>query len=287
MADYTSASDVESQRLQIQRLVDNVHVAMPVKVLEFMADGTPKVNVQPLTQLKVTLGDEVKFVSFPKLCNVPVVIPYAQTAGLLITLPIKSGDTGLLVIADRGIDTFLKGQGEETPPPFSGDATVATPRAHALNDGIFIPGLCIDAMTVDAYSLENIEIRDKQRKHYISLGPKGIEISDSKAVWKMQDGKLTVNAPNGIDETSESPVSRVTSACHTLKGSNIDIGCGDGHVNRMHGRFEIGDAGTANIIHGDVTMPEGTVTDKDGVNLNTHTHGGIEPGGGSTAEPDK
>ena len=253
MADYGAASGPEAQRLQIQRTVDNLQVAMPVRVLSFSGAGAPKVKVQPLTQMKITLGDEVSYKSLPPIENVPVVLPNAQTAGLALTLPIKAGDTGLLIIPDRGLDNFLRGQGDEAPPPFTGDPTVVAPRAHSLTDGIFVPGLCADSMTLAEYSEDNIELRDKERKSYISLGPEGIKITDGTCVMTMKEGRFKVETPG----------------LATITSSNMDLG------------------ESSNELQYDLTSREGTFIDKDGVVLNSHVHFGVQPGSGNTDEPVK
>lgn len=253
MADYSSASDVEKQRLQTQRMIDDVKVALPSKIVQFFPGTSPKATVQPLTQMKVTLGNDVSFVTLPVVENVPIVIPCAQSAGFMLTLPLKAGDTGLLIIPDRGIDTFLKSKGAVSPPPFSGDPTVATARAHSLTDGIFIPGLSTDSMTITDYSEDNIELRDKERKTYISLGPEGIKITDGTCVMTMQDGRFKVETPNVA----------------TIKSSNMDLG------------------EASNSMQYSLKSKEGTFIDKDGVVLNSHLHSGVQTGAGNTDQPVK
>lgn len=253
MSDYAAASGPEQQRLQIQRMIDNVQVAMPARVLSFSGDGTPKVKVQPLTQMKITLGTEVRYMSLPPVENVPVVLPYAQTAGLMLTLPIKVGDTGLLIVPDRGIDNFLNGKAEETPPPFTGDPTVVAPRVHSLTDSIFIPGLNADSMTIENYNTDNIELRDKERKCYISLGPEGIKMTDGVCVMTMKEGDFKVATPKEAH----------------IASANMDFGA-DG-----------------NSVRDSITSRNGTFIDKDNVVLNSHVHDGVEPGSGTTDEPVK
>ena len=169
MADYSVTSESENLRLQMRRMMDGLHVAMPAKVLAFQPGPPVRVTVQPTTQMKITMGEEVSYRSLPQLSGVPVVLPFAQTAGFLLTVPIQPGDTGLLVIPDRGLDNFLQA-GDVAAPPFYGDPTLIQPRGHSLTDAIFIPGLSSDAAQIADYSTEAIELRDRERKSYISLG---------------------------------------------------------------------------------------------------------------------
>ena len=194
MADYSVTSESENLRLQMRRMMDGLHVAMPAKVLAFQPGPPVRVTVQPTTQMKITLGEEVSYRSLPQLSGVPVVLPFAQTAGFLLTVPIQPGDTGLLVIPDRGLDNFLQA-GDVAAPPFYGDPTLIQPRGHSLTDAIFIPGLSSDAVEIADYSTEAIELRDKERKSYISLGPDGITMTDGTAVMKMSGGKMPSLTP--------------------------------------------------------------------------------------------
>lgn len=253
MADYLAASPVESQRIVIQRMIDDVHVALPCAVLAFSGEGTPKVKVQIATQLKITLGNEVTYRSFPVVENVPVALPYAQTAGLALTLPIKAGDTGLLIVPDRGISNFVQSNGEPTPPPFVGDPTTANPRAHSITDGIFIPGVSVNAATLNAYNETSIELRDKERKCYISLGPDGIVFTDGTCVMEMKNGNWDVRTPGTT----------------TISSTNIELG-------RSNNSF----------LH-NLHSTTGTFIDKDNVVLNTHSHEGVEKGSDTTGEPVK
>ena len=260
MADYSVTSESENLRLQMRRMMDGLHVAMPAKVLAFQPGPPVRVIVQPTTQMKITLGEEVSYRSLPQLSGVPVVLPFAQTAGFLLTVPIQPGDTGLLVIPDRGLDNFLQA-GDVAAPPFYGDPTLIQPRGHSLTDAIFIPGLSSDAAEIADYSTEAIELRDKARKSYISLGPDGITMTDGTAVMKMSGGKLETTAPTGI--------SMQTDAQCTIRSQNMDL------------------SGAGNTFSGDCRSTNGTFTDKDGVVLGTHTHEGVQTGAGTTGGPVK
>ena len=59
MADYSVTSESENLRLQMRRMMDGLHVAMPAKVLAFQPGPPVRVTVQPTTQMKITLGEEV------------------------------------------------------------------------------------------------------------------------------------------------------------------------------------------------------------------------------------
>lgn len=250
MADYTNISAEEQQRLVIHRLLQQLHVALPAQVQEFDA-ASQKATVQPSVKMKVTLGDEVTFKALPLVTGVPVIIPYAQTAGLMLTLPVKAGDTGLLIVPDKGMDLFLQSNGEPTAAPFGGDKLTSAARSHNLTDAIFIPGLSVNSAAIASYSTDNIELRDKERKQYISLGPNGIVMTDGTGTLTMQEGVFSVKTPK---------TANITSKNMTLNGSS-------------------------NAFQGNVVSMSGTFIDSSGVVLSSHTHSGVQTGSGTTAVP--
>lgn len=259
MADYSSASPEEQQRAMVQRMIDQQHVAMPCKILSF--DGKTA-SVQPLTQMKLTQGEQVSYKSLPVVEGVPVILPYAQTLGLALTLPIKPGDTGLLIVPDRGIDNFKASSGASpTAPPFGGDPQTSAARAHSLTDGILIPGCSVDAAALPQYDLEHIEVRDKERKIFISLGNDGIKITDGQATITMQEGAVNLETPGSFNVQCGGAI--------TMTSTNLNIG------------------EDASSMTSTLTSTNGTFIDKDGVVLNTHTHKGVQTGTDTTDEPAK
>lgn len=110
----------------------------------------------------------------PVLCKVPVVVPYSQQAGLLLTVPIRKGDEGLLLFADRSIDMFIKNGGEQNPEECCGaDKQYTDPRAHSLSDAVFIPGIISQPNIVEDWQEDAIEIRNKDRTAYFRLDEQG------------------------------------------------------------------------------------------------------------------
>ena len=271
MADYNVTSPSEAFGMQFDRMAGKIRCALPGIIQSFNA-ATQIATVQPAIKMKVNLGEEVKQLDLPVVENVPVVLPFAQTAGLLLTLPIKPGDECLLIFADRAIDNFTQHGGTQ-PTVTTASEDTPTPRSHSLSDAICIPGIISNPQAVPQYNEEHIELRDRERKQYISLGPDGITITDSQARWNMKDGKVTLDAPAGISETSTSDISRVTTARETLVGSNIRIGADD--------------SGGVDEIENSLKSRSGTFIDTDNVNLNTHTHEGVVAGGDTTMEPVK
>lgn len=231
--------------MQFDRMAGNIRCAMP-GVIRAFDPSNQTASVQVAIKMKVNLGEEVSHTELPVVQNVPVVLPFAQGAGLLLTLPIQSGDECLLVFADRAIDNFTQCGGLQSSVASACNCS-SSPRAHSLSDAICIPGIISNPQAVSDYSSENIELRDRARKQYISLGPEGITITDGSATWNMKDGAVTMEAPAGISYAS--------AANMEVTAKNMDLG-------------------DDNRVSGNLSSDNGTFIDKNGVVLSTHRHGG-------------
>lgn len=259
--DASFVSEATSLDVIIGRKLDQMHVAFPAKILSFDA-GAQTASIQPSVPMKVTIDNESKFVPLPVLNDIPVVIPNAQTAGFVLTLPIKSGDTCVCIVPDKAMDSFLQGTGDASAAFVGGPSNVSSVRSHNLADAICIPGLSTGASALPSYSTENIELRDKERKAFISLGPDGIEINDGKGFQlKIQNGGMQLQASSNI--------SMQTSQNMTITSQNMNM------------------SGSGNTFNNSITLTQGTVTDSEGVVLGSHTHTGVMSGGDSTGSPNK
>lgn len=272
MADYSNISNADTFRLQFDRMAAQINCAMP-GVIESFNPATQRCTVSPGIKLKVVLDDKASYVNLPVIHDVPIIVPYGQSSGLLLTFPINAGDPCLLVFSDRAIDNFLQ-TGQAAPPLIGENENTTKSRAHHLSDAICIPGMITDMDAVSDWSQDNIELRDKERKHFISLGPEGIEFSDSEASIKISGGKVTTNAPAGIDNISTGAVT-TTAAAITSAASGVNAVTGS--------NISLGDS--ENAISGTLKSTDGTFIDKDGINLGSHVHGGVQPGGGTTGGP--
>lgn len=272
MSDYSILSNAEKFAVQFNRMAAQIRCAMP-GTIETFDPATQRCSVNPGFKLKVVLDGKASYVNLPIIQNVPVVVPYGQASGLMLTFPVHQGDPCLLIFADRAIDNFLQ-TGQMAPPPINENENISSPRSHDLSDAICIPGLITDVDVVPNWSQDNIELRDKERKHFISLGPNGIELSDSEASITIVGGKVTTNAPAGITNSSAGAVTTtgatITNAAagvNNVTGTNISLGSGE------------------NSISGTLKSTDGVFIDKDGIVSNTHIHSGVTPGGGSSGGP--
>lgn len=199
MADDAFSSDARQQEVLFQAMAAEIRVAMPGVIQAFDA-GTQRAVVMPCCTQQVNIDGAVSYVDLPPILNVPVVVPFAQAAGLLITLPLRAGDEGLLVFADRAIDNIVQMGGVQPPVVVGGET--ARPRAHALTDAIFIPGLITAPQAVPGWSTDAIVIRDREGTTSLSLSPGKIEATDGAATATLEGGVVTINAPNGFFVTA-------------------------------------------------------------------------------------
>lgn len=125
-----SGTDRETPSLEqvlqnaIERRLCDMHTALPAEIISY--DGK---RAKVKTNLKRVLADDTE-IEFPVLVNVPVA---TQAAGLAeIHLPLKEGDTGLVVFSERSLDIWKVSGGTVNPDD---------PRKFNLSDGVFFPTL--------------------------------------------------------------------------------------------------------------------------------------------------
>lgn len=102
----------------------NLNVCLPATVISYN-NSNNQANLQPSIQ---SVLEDDSFVDLPQLLNVPVLELGGN--GLSVKIPLKSGDTGIVMFCDRDI-TLFKQEKKNTQPN--------TLRKHDLSDGIFIP----------------------------------------------------------------------------------------------------------------------------------------------------
>lgn len=265
MADNSILTDAGQFEQQFRRMSAMLRCAMPGTISSFNA-GTQRATVIPGVKLKVVQGNEVTYVSLPEIQNVPITVPYGFTSGVLLTHPIHSGDPCLIIFSDRSIDNFLQTGRSENPGALLNHETTAS-RAHHLSDAICIPGLIADPQTVPSWNQENVELRDFDRKVYFSLGPTGITMTDGVAVYTMKDGKVTLDAPGGIEEVTASTASRTASGRNTVVGNNVSIGAQGSSVDELENSLK---------------SRNGTFIDSNGRDSTAHIHSGVQTGPSNT-----
>lgn len=147
----------------------------------------------------ISLAEQLNFAgetkTFPLLEKVPVFV--LGGGDRVITLPIKKGDTCLVLFNDRDIDVWTQTGATAAP---------SSDRQHDIADGLALVGFRSKANSVASYSTSDVEIRNGQAK--ISVGPKILianPTTDMLTVLQLAVTALTkLNAvKSGGDATAE------------------------------------------------------------------------------------
>jgi hypothetical protein len=80
-----------------------MHTALPGKIISFNPEKCT-VDVEPMAKYTLPSGDKMKY---PMLSDVPVVFPQSSNGEMGIFIPVKAGDTCLLVFCELGLDGLV------------------------------------------------------------------------------------------------------------------------------------------------------------------------------------
>lgn len=160
---------------------------------------------------------------------------------------LDSGAEGLIVFSQRCVDGWKQSGGVGVNP---------VARFHHPQDAFFIPGARSLKTAMTGFQNNGIRLRDKAGTSYI---------------WLKNDTTVQAQNPKGS-------VTLGADGSSTQKNANGSIVLGaDGSVNAN---------GTVIDKNGNIIMKSGaTITDGQGVVVETHKHGGVESGGSTTEGP--
>lgn len=174
-------------KLAVNKAMQNMDVMMPVEVVAYDR-ATNRATVKHLVQMQATNGDAVD------RANIASVRVYQFGNGAFsMSLPIKPGDKGWILAADRDISLFQQKLEPGTPN---------TRRMHSFSDGLFMP----DAMSmgnVAAPDSDNVTIQVNEGGAVISLGSDsitqtvgGVSIKQTAGGIEILGGTITHNGKN-------------------------------------------------------------------------------------------
>jgi hypothetical protein len=138
----------------------DIHTCLPAKIQKY-DPGTQKADVIPLLKKKYKFDAEPT--DLPIITNVPVQWPSANDGAAFIHLPLKAGDIGWVVFAERSIDTWLAGEGASVSPEDS--------RHHDLSDAMFMPGGLPFKKALSISSPDNMTLKNNNMT--IEIDPSG------------------------------------------------------------------------------------------------------------------
>ena len=182
--------------------------------------------------------------SLPVIIDVPIITP--SGGGYLISMPLKKGDTVLLIFSQRGITNFKKQYQEALP----------TDSLLDLHDAIGISGF--GTINITPASSDGLSIQTDNGDNAIIVEDDKVVIKKGNNSIELTDDIITiVKGNNSIELTDDNIENKVGTATLTLTSSGL----------------------SSNVP---ITAPEVTV---NGIALSTHIHGGVEPGAGVTDSP--
>lgn len=261
-----------------KRIVDhagsNIRVCMPAKI-ETYDYKTQKASIK--IDMKELYSDKSE-VDYPVVSGVPVIFP--NSGGASITMPVKTGDTCLVMFADRDISGWLLGG--QKPESL---------RSHALTDAVAILGLKPFTKTSNAENNDDLLI--SYAGSSIKLKPSGVIVIESTKELKINSKDITINcenvtltSTNNVTITSE--LTSITSTGDTsincenaIVTSNNDLFLNAANITAETGLFKIsGNLEVAGTLSGDaggelttlgIDNTSGTITTSGKV-IDTHKH---------------
>lgn len=209
-------------------------------------EAEPPADTKPEAVRKKVVTNRITK-NYPLLVDVPVVFP--RGGGCTLTFPVKAGDECLVIFADRCIDFWWQNGGVQEP---------VDDRVHDLSDAFCIVGPQSQAQKISGISTSAAQLRTDD-------GAAFVEVAAGHNVTVKTPGALTATAEGGTT---------ITSPTITLNGDvtingNLSQGMGEG-------------GGSATML-GPVTVANDVTA--GGKSLMTHTHGGVQTGGGNTGAP--
>jgi phage baseplate assembly protein V len=246
----------------IQRALDvlstEIRVCIPGRVEKY--DHTiQRAEVKPLINRWYADGQSQEM---PVVAGVPVVFP--RSGGASLTMPVKSGDGVLLLFSDRSIDKWLKKGGVVTPDDR---------RKHSLSDCIAIPGLY--SFADQSPSENNDDVLLQFDGSNVRLKPGGNAEIETSATIKAETVDLSAECETA--ELTASISTEITSPITTING-NVKI---NGSITWTG--VAAGDGGPAQFSNG-IENESGDIK-SNGISLESHVHGGVVPGSGTSGGP--
>jgi phage baseplate assembly protein gpV len=137
----------------------NIFTALP-GIYEAAGKDRQTANVQPSVKAKV-LGQDGSWsdMVLPMCINCPIVYPGG--GGFQLTFPLSKGDEGLIVFAQRCIDSWWQSGGVQSQ---------AEMRMHDISDGFFIPAMLSQSKApATAASTSTVQLRSADGATYIEV----------------------------------------------------------------------------------------------------------------------
>lgn len=250
--------------------LQNTDDMLPAKVIAYDR-STNYAQVQPLIVMVNTLNQRIER---GQIASVPVL--QLGGGGFVISIPIQTGDIGWIKANDRDISLFKKNLEMSAPN---------TQRMHSFEDAVFIPDSFMRNVVIDSEDANNLVIQNLSGTVRIALWDDKVKIT---APGVIVDTPLTTFTGNILVEGEAHIVGDTLIEANLTALGNMTIE-GESLIEgnaTLEGTLQVDGAitGSSSIsvdgtIHADGNITSGTV------GLTTHTHPGVQTGGGNTGAP--
>ncbi|WP_350914709.1 Gp138 family membrane-puncturing spike protein [Providencia huaxiensis] len=149
--------DVMTRQAENQR--QDIHTALPAKVVS--CDGH-SVTVELMISHLMKDGSSI---ALPPLVDVPV--GFYRGGGFCVTVPLKAGDEGLAIFAERCIDGWYASGNQSAP---------LDTRFHDLSDAFFFPQGSSQPNKISDYSSDSLSMQTDDGSTYIRMQKGKIKI---------------------------------------------------------------------------------------------------------------
>lgn len=201
--------------------------------------------VSPLIKFRKPEGD---LVNYPDISGVPTM--YQKTGKITVVCPVKIGDIGLVLCSEESLDLWMYGKETDTV------------LKHDLTNAVFLPNaLCSGNNSMKKACSQDAVV--------VTNGETEITITDGQV--DIITKKVTVNANETIITSPKTDIIGNTRIYGTL---NV--------MSNTGGASHVGIVGKIDV-EGNIDVTDDVQA--SGISLNSHTHGGVETGGGSTGGP--
>ncbi len=280
--------------MDIEAFVSSLNTAYPATITAFNPEeqtATVKLAIEKFYS-GIDTGELFEKFDRPEVEDVPVHFPQCQ--GFALTMPVKVGDSCLVIFAQRGIGHWLyRGEEEAGRNPVSGWPSKEHEQKFEVSSALAIVGFNPIPKAIKDFNPDHAEWRNADRTQRMTLFANNkIEVESDNDISLKTPTKVTIDAPlthmTGNLQVDQSINASVNINAEVAMGAPTLSAPGPGPFSRalMFAR---------NLLAGSVQIKDGTVTASvdvlaAGKSGKSHTHTTTKPlhasGTENTTPPD-
>lgn len=209
-----SLLDVLSRQSENQR--QDIHTALPARLIS--CDGHSATVELMITHLMKDGGS----IALPPLVDVPV--GFYRGGGFCVTVPLKEGDEGLVIFAERCIDGWYDSGNQSVP---------LDTRFHDLSDAFFLPMGSSQPNKIPDYSSDSLSMQTDDGSTFIRMKKGKIIIQGDieHTGNNTQKGNTLINGNHSVKGNSESSGGSIKHNGKNIGDTHTHSGVETGHGN--------------------------------------------------------